>query len=141
MAAEYTRRIEPRTGEKTVQGLVVGRDKTVVDPAEVYKLAVIGCKDREIADWFGIKEDTLRYNFTEYLLKGREEMKQTLRRTMLDIAVNGKNTVMCIFLAKNWLGMSDQGQADDSLRVLPWSDDDVTDQAVIDHDYKDSRAT
>ena len=112
-----------KTGTKLVEGKVVGRDKKVVPAEEVFKLAQIGCKDREIADWFGIKEDTLRYNFAENLLKGRESMKQSLRRTMWSNAINNNNTVMQIFLAKNYLGMSDTGMNSGSEEVLPWSDD------------------
>lgn len=111
-----------KTGTKIVEGKIVGRDKKVVPPEEVFKLAQIGCKDREIADWFGIKEDTLRYNFAEYLLKGRESMKQSLRRAMWSNAINNNNTVMQIFLAKNYLGMSDSGMTSGAEEVLPWND-------------------
>ena len=110
---------ERKIGTKTVEGAVVGRDKKVVPPEEVYKLAQIGCKDKEIADWFGIKDNTLRFNFSVELLKGREHMKQSLRRTMWNNAVNNNNTVMQIFLAKNFLGMSDNGFVN-SDEPLPW---------------------
>lgn len=111
-----------KTGTKTIEGRIVGRDKTVVPPEEVFKLAQIGCKDREIADWFGIKEDTLRYNFADNLLKGRESMKQSLRRAMWNNALHNNNTVMQIFLSKNFLGMSDTGMNSGSEEVLPWTD-------------------
>jgi|TARA_B110000908_G_C10027110_1_gene345634 hypothetical protein len=108
-----------KMGEKTVEGAIVGRDKKIVPPEEVYKLAQIGCKDKEIAEWFGITDNTLRFNFSVELLKGRESMKQSLRRTMWNNAIGMNNTVMQIFLAKNFLGMSDNGVITND-EPLPW---------------------
>jgi|TARA_B110000285_G_C15071912_1_gene588452 hypothetical protein len=106
--------------EATVKGLCVGRDKIVIAPDEVQKLAALGCRDNEISNFFGIKEDTLRYNFAEYLTKGREEVKITLRRAMLNNACKNMNAAVQIFLAKNMLGMSDQLINTDSNEPLPW---------------------
>lgn len=111
-------------GTKIVTGLVVGRNKVVVPPQEVQDLAALGCSDRDIANWFGIKEDTLRYSFTENLIKGREDLKINLRRAMLKNACVNLNAAVQIFLAKNMLGMSDQGMSTDSSKVLPFTDDD-----------------
>ena len=109
--------------EATYLGIPVGRDKKVIDPDEVEKLAALGCKDREIADFFGVKEDTLRYNFTDQLIKGREHMKITLRRAMLDNACRNMNAAVQIFLAKNLLGMQDTPTNTEDKAPLPWSDD------------------
>ena len=109
--------------EATYLGIPVGRDKKVIDPEEVEKLAALGCRDNEIANWFGIKEDTLRYNFADNLIKGREELKITLRRAMLNNACKQMNAAVQIFLAKNILGMSDTGQESDDKKPLPWNDD------------------
>ena len=104
--------------ETTIVGLPVGRDKTVVPPDQVYELAAIGCNDGEIARFFGVKEDTLRYNFADELAKAREYVKIRLRRNMFKAADNLNPAVM-IFLAKNLLSMSDNGSTsvDDT---LPW---------------------
>ena len=109
--------------EATYLGIPVGRDKKVIDPEEVEKLAALGCKDSEIANWFGIQYDTLRNNFSEQLTKGREDLKITLRRAMLNNACKNMNAAVQIFLAKNILGMSDNGQESDDKKPLPWSDD------------------
>lgn len=109
--------------EATYLGIPVGRDKKVIDPDEVEKLAALGCRDNEISNWFGIKEDTLRYNFAENLIKGREDLKITLRRSMLNNACKNMNAAVQIFLAKNILGMSDNGQESDDKKPLPWSDE------------------
>lgn len=108
--------------EKVVLGLPVGRNNTIVPPEEVEKLAGIGCKDHEIADWFGITKDALTRNFAPELTKGREQLKQSLRRAQLSLALNG-NAVMLIWLGKNLLGQSDSPINADAKQPLPWSDD------------------
>ena len=116
-----TKRKQPKTAKIEVEGRVIGRDKKVVPPTEVYKLAQIGCKDIEIAAWFGIDENSLRYNFSVELVKGRENLKQSLRRAQLSLALSG-NAVMLIFLGKNYLGQSDNPINTEALAPLPWSD-------------------
>lgn len=104
-----------------VSGYEVGRGKTkrVVFDADVYKLAALGCTDREIATWFDCDENTLRYNFKDIMAKGREELKHSLRRAMLKNAMNG-NAAVQIFLAKNMLGMSDTPVDSEANKPLPW---------------------
>lgn len=115
----------PKWGEKIVPGVIVGRNKTIVPPEEVEDLAALGCTDRDIANWFGIDENTLRYNFSDNLVKGRENLKISLRRAMLKNACVNLNAAVQIFLAKNMLGMSDSGMTTDSSKVLPFTDDDL----------------
>ena len=120
-----------KTGNKPKQlvavevfGYEVGRGmrKRVVNPQEVYNLAAIGCTDSEIARWFDIAETTLKYNFSEIMAKGREDVKISLRRAMLKNALSG-NAVMQIWLSKNLLGMSDTPQHTDDNKPLPWNED------------------
>ena len=99
-----------------------GRNKRIVIPDNVYNLAVIGCNDREIARWFDMDENTLRYNFADIMAKGREDLKHGLRRAMLKNALGG-NAAVQIFLAKNLLGMSDIPVNNEGNAPLPWSDD------------------
>ena len=101
-----------------------GRTKRIVVPKDVYELAVIGCNDREIARWFDLDENTLRYNFSDIIEKGREDLKHTLRRAMIKNALGG-NAALQIFLAKNMLGMSDAPTNTDDLKPLPWTDNDI----------------
>lgn len=119
-----------KTGNKPKQlvavevfGYQVGRGRTrrIVIPKDVYGLAVIGCNDREIATWFDMDESTLRYNFKDIILKGREDLKHTLRRAMLKNALGG-NAALQIFLAKNMLGMSDTPHNSEDQKPLPWTD-------------------
>jgi hypothetical protein len=109
--------------EGTFIGIAVGRDKRVIDPMDVERLAALSATDREIAEFVGINEDTLRYNFKDQLAKGRAEVKISLRRAQIDLALKG-NAVMLIWLGKNILGQSDNPVNTDANKVLPYSDND-----------------
>ena len=111
-----------KTATIEVEGVVVGRDKKVVPPKDVERLAQMGCKDSEIADWFGIDENTLRYNFSVELTKGKLHLKQSLRQAQIRLALSG-NATMLIFLGKNILGQSDSPIDSDANTPLPWDDD------------------
>lgn len=108
-----------------VYGYEVGRgkNKRVVTPDDVYKLAALGCNDKEIAVWFDMDHNTLRYNFSTIIAKGREDLKHTLRHAMIKNALGG-NAAVQIFLAKNMLGMSDNGMVTEDKQPLPWSDEE-----------------
>jgi hypothetical protein len=111
-------------------GIPVGRDKKIIDPLDIEKLAAISCTDRDIADFVGINEDTLRYNFKDNLLKGRAEVRINLRRAQIDLALNG-NATMLIWLGKNILGQSDTPITSETNKVLPYSDnEDGTDTST-----------
>ena len=107
-----------------VLGYEVGRglNKRVISPEEVYKLAALGCSDKEISIWFDIPYETLRYNFSDIIAKGRQEMKTALRNAMFKNALSG-NAALQIFLAKNMLGMSDNPNQADDKKPLPWNEE------------------
>ena len=107
------------------EGKLIGRDRRPVPADDVFKLAAIGCRDHEIADWFGVDSNTLRYNFSVELLKGRETLKQSLRRKQIEVAMGG-NAVMLIFLGKNLLGQSDSPVSTQEKLPLPWEEDTAT---------------
>jgi hypothetical protein len=121
-----------KTATKVVEGVVVGRDKTVIPPEEVYKLANIGCKDTEIADWFGIDGNTLRYNFSVELTKGRVALNMSLRRAQIQTALNGQPALL-IWLGRNLLGQSESPIDSDANQILPWVQDRV------EREYEDNR--
>ena len=123
--------------EGTIMGLAVGRDKTVVPPDQVQELAALGCTDRDIANFYGIAESSLRYNFSDYLTKGREELKISLRRAMLKNATVNLNAAVQIFLAKNILGMSDQPTNGDNQEPLPWVETTQAEQNTSDVDVRE----
>lgn len=117
-------RQSPKWGTVTRDGLVVGRGDTkkVVPPDEVFFLSTLGCTMREIAQWFGVPEETMKYNFYDYWIKGQEQTKQRLRSAQIKLALTG-NATMLIWLGKNMLGQSDQPVNTESDQVLPWQDD------------------
>lgn len=114
-------------GTKIVEGRVIGRDCKVVPPQEVEDLAMLGCKNNEICDWFGIDKSTLIRNFERELIKGRENLKHSLRRAQLKAALGG-NVVMLIWLGKNMLGQSDSGIVSDDNQPLPWIMSDIAEE-------------
>ena len=123
---EYPGRRDPKWGTVTRQGLIVGRPprQRVVPPDDVYKLAAMGCPNREIAEWFDINEDTLVYNFKPYLAKARSQLKQRLRHAQIHAALNG-NATMLIWLGKQYLEQEEQPMRRESNQVLPWSTDEA----------------
>ena len=121
-----------KTGNKPKQlisvevvGYEIGRGPTkkVVFDDDVYKLAAMGCNNREISVWFDCDEDTLKRNFAPILAKGREHLKQTLRQAQIRLALSG-NATMLIWLGKNLLGQSDNPFESEGNAPLPWSDED-----------------
>jgi hypothetical protein len=122
---EYPERRDPKWGEVTKQGLIVGRGakQRVVPPDEVYKLATMGCPDLEIAEWFGIDDQTLRYNFKQYLAKARSHLKQRLRQAQIRTALDG-NATLLIWLGKNMLGQSDNPLNSEDSKPLPWNEEE-----------------
>ena len=107
-----------------VTGYEVGRGitKKVVFDEDVYKLAAMGCTDSEIARWFSIEESTLKYNFSVIIAKGREQLKQSLRRAQIRLALSG-NATMLIWLGKNILGQQENPVNSEANTPLPWTDD------------------
>jgi hypothetical protein len=110
--------------EGTIEGYPIGRDKKIVPPDEVQKLAALGCSNRDIANFFGIEESNVSRHFAAFITKGREEVKIALRRAMLDNACRNHSAAVQIFLAKNLLGMSDVPVNTEDKKPLPWNDED-----------------
>ena len=107
-----------------VTGYQVGRGitKKVVFDEDVYKLAAMGCSNIEIARWFDIDQNTLDYNFKTIIEKGREELKHSLRRAQIKLALSG-NATMLIWLGKNILNQQENPINSEGNTALPWSDE------------------
>ena len=131
----------PKPGQRKVVKIEVtgyevgrGRTKRIVIDEDVYKLAQLGCTDKEIANWFDMTESTLRYNFKGILAKGRAELQQRLRMAQIKLALDG-NAVMLIFLGKQLLGQRSEPLDTENTRILPFTDDDddtVDDANIVD---------
>ena len=92
-----------------------------IDTEEIRKLAKYGMTYVEIADFFGCDESLIRKSYSEYLTKGRAEMKLRLRQLQFKSAEK-LNAVMLIWLGKQMLGQSDIPVGEDS-QPLEWSID------------------
>jgi len=124
--------------EATILGLCVGRDKRVVPPDQVQELAALGCSNTDIANFYGVTEQTIRYNFSEYITKGKEELKITLRRSMLKNATVNMNAAVQIFLAKNILGMTSEPLSSESNAPLPWNESDELDVNIEEYEEEEA---
>lgn len=127
----------PKTGHTVdiiKQGIVVGRNKIPVPPDEVEHLASLGCSDTEIAKYFGVTDHSLRRHFAVNLIKGRHNLKLTLRQAQIRVALEG-NPTMLIWLGRNMLQQSEAGIANDEVRPLPWTDD--IDEVSVEEDELD----
>jgi len=127
-------------GETIIQGKLVGRNNIVIPPEQVEDLAMLGCNNKEIANFFGVTESALGRNFAIELTTGREILKQKLRRAMLHNACVNMNAAVQIFLAKNILGMSDTGDTTEEFKPLPWTDS-IDDDVIEDEDIETLDAT
>jgi hypothetical protein len=125
-----TRKKRPMT-DKIIQGIAIGRDRTVIPPEDVEKLSALGCNLTEIAQFYGVAESTLKYNFTPELEKGSAQQRIKLRRAMMKNATENMNASVQIFLAKNFLGMSDQPVSGEDNEPLPWIEQEDEDQMEI----------
>jgi hypothetical protein len=100
----------------------VGRPKKELDTNMIEKLASIFCTNEEISTIVGCHPDTLADNFSEYLKKGRDKGKMSLRRMQWEKAQTG-NTTMLIWLGKQMLGQKDKIETSENNEPLPWSYD------------------
>jgi hypothetical protein len=84
-----------------------GRPPKVVSPAQVEKLAAIGCTQEEIGHVLGISPDTITRNYAEPYQKGIATMRQSLRRRQYKLAMSG-SVGMLIWLGKQHLGQRER---------------------------------
>ena len=76
----------------------VGRPKKELDINMIEKLASIFCTNEEISTIVGCHSDTLADNFSEYLKKGRDKGKMSLRRMQWEKCQTGNTTMLKINL-------------------------------------------
>ena len=80
-----------------------------IDPKQVEKLAGYGCTNTEIAGVYGCSADLIDKSYSEFLTKGRANLKKRLRKAQLDSALSG-NSTMLIWLGKQMLGQVDKAE-------------------------------
>jgi hypothetical protein len=89
----------------------MARPEIEIDEKLVYKLASIGCKVSEIADFVGCSTDTLERRFAGEIKKGKAELRMSLRRWQLEAARKG-NASLLIWLGKQMLDQKDTIEID-----------------------------
>jgi hypothetical protein len=117
-------RVQPkrRLGVATVKGIIVGKDdnQRVVPLEQVRKLAALHLSYRDMAEFFGVKENTFRDHFKQEVERYRNVTKQKLMEAMLSNAIDKMNPTMQIWLSKNIMGFADNPINIESSQVLPW---------------------
>ena len=99
------------TKKPTKRKKTVGRPKKYdIDTDMLFKLAKYNLTNIEIADIYGCDEALLRKNYSEFLTKGRGELKKRLRQTQYEVAVEDKNVTMLIWLGKQILGQTEKAE-------------------------------
>lgn len=92
----------------------MARPRKELDIAEFEKLCSYQCTEEEICSWFDVTDKTLNkwckdnydgMGFSEVFRLKRGNGKVSLRRNLFQLSQ--KNAIVAIFLAKNWLGMTD----------------------------------
>ena len=87
----------------------VGRPKKYdIDTDQLVKLAKYNLTNIEIADIYGCDEALLRKNYSEFLTKGRGELKKRLRQAQYEVAVDARNVTMLIWLGKQIIGQTEK---------------------------------
>ena len=86
----------------------LGRPKKYnIDKDQLFKLAKYNLTNIEISDIIGCDESLLVKNYSEYLTKGRADLKKRLRQAQIELALSG-NAVMLIWLGKQILGQAEK---------------------------------
>jgi hypothetical protein len=85
----------------------MARPKKPIDPEAVEKLATMGLSAELIAAVLDVSHHTIERRFGPILKKGRQRRDGRLMIKLYQEAMAG-NTAIAIFLAKNWLGMTDR---------------------------------
>lgn len=86
--------------------------KIDIDGKKVRMLASFGCTYMDIGKYYQCNESVIRKRFKAEFEAGQEELKLSLRKNLIKMCLEDQNTAASIFLAKNFLGMSDKTAID-----------------------------
>ena len=121
----YTAQPRRKYGEQTIKGIIVGQreNRRIIPIEQVRKLAALHLSYRDMAEFFGVKENTFRDNFRYEVERYRQVTKQRLMEAMMTNAFERMNPTVQIWMSKNILGWTDQPINTESSQVLPWLDE------------------
>ncbi len=94
-----------------------GRPRAEIDFMRVEELASVGLSAEQIAAELNVHQRTIERNFAAVLKKGRHKRNSRLQLKLYREAMNG-NTAIAIFLAKNWLGMTDRPEVSVNVQAI-----------------------
>lgn len=86
-----------------------GRPPLKLCKKDVHDLAQVGLTDEEISNILDCSPDTLTRRFSGSLIKGRGDLRQSLKRVQIAKALAGDNT-MLIWCGKQYMGQRDSRQ-------------------------------
>lgn len=86
--------------------------KIDIDAEKVRMLASFGCTYMDIGRYYQCNESVIRKRFKAEFEGGQEDLKLSLRKNLIKMSLEEQNTAASIFLAKNYLGMSDKTAID-----------------------------
>lgn len=86
--------------------------KIDIDADKVRMLAGFGCTYLDIGKYYQCNESVIRKRFKAEFEGGQEDLKLSLRKNLIKMSLEDQNTATSIFLAKNFLGMSDKTAID-----------------------------
>jgi hypothetical protein len=111
----------------------MARPEIKIDAEYVEKLAALGAKNTEIADFFGCSPDTIERRFAGELAKGRSNLKIKLRQWQLKAAEKG-NSTMLVWLGKQMLDQKDKAMFEhsgpDGKPIETLAKADISDEAL-----------
>ena len=84
---------------------------------QIEKLSSYGLTNKEIAEALGYDDSTLKRKFEIFLIKGRVNLKQRLKRKQIQVAMGG-NVTMLIWLGKQYLEQADKVEETGDYRIV-----------------------
>ena len=84
---------------------------------QIEKLSSYGLTNKEIAEALGFDDTTLKRKFEIFLIKGRVNLKQRLKRKQIQVAMSG-NVTMLIWLGKQYLEQADKVEETGDYRIV-----------------------
>ena len=82
--------------------------KKNISEKQVFELAKLHCTYEEMANILDISKGTLTNRFKQVIQKGYEDVKRSLRKKQLELALHNGNVTMLIWLGKQYLEQTDK---------------------------------
>lgn len=91
-------------------GTPISKEEVIKNRDTVNRLAIIGCTDKEIGFTIGISEEAVRKHHRRDLDVGRANLRASIRKTQIQLALDEKHPTMLIWLGKQYLGQREPKQ-------------------------------